>query len=84
MHLFTISKDVVNELHLLGVSCCIFGGMRAVIQRVQSGSVAIAGNTVGAIQKGLVILLGVEDADGARRGTGHREAHHQVVVTVAV
>ena len=64
MHLFTISKDVVNELHLHGVSCCIFGGMRAVIQRVQSGSVAIAGNTVGAIQKGLVILLGVEDADG--------------------
>jgi D-tyrosyl-tRNA(Tyr) deacylase len=38
--------------------------MRAVIQRVQSGNVSIAGNVVGAIEKGLVILLGIEDADG--------------------
>lgn len=38
--------------------------MRAVIQRVQSGKVTIEGKDVGAIQQGLVILLGIEDADG--------------------
>ena len=49
---------------MLGVACCIFVFMSAVIQRVQSGSVAIAGDTVGSIGKGLVILLGIEEADG--------------------
>ena len=38
--------------------------MRAVIQRVQSGKVTIEGTDVGSIQQGLVILLGIEDADG--------------------
>ncbi|MDG2210086.1 MAG: D-aminoacyl-tRNA deacylase, partial [Flavobacteriales bacterium] len=38
--------------------------MRAVIQRVQSGSVTIDGQVVGAIDLGLVIFIGVEDADG--------------------
>ena len=38
--------------------------MRAVIQRVQSGKVTIEGQDVGAIQQGLVVLLGIEDADG--------------------
>ena len=37
--------------------------MRAVIQRVRSGSVSIAGNVVGAIEHGLVILVGIEEAD---------------------
>jgi len=37
--------------------------MRAVIQRVTEASVAIGGNIRGAIQKGLVVLLGIEDAD---------------------
>ena len=37
--------------------------MRAVIQRVSSGSVSIDGKTVGKIGKGLVILLGVKNGD---------------------
>jgi len=37
--------------------------MRLVIQRVSEASVSIAGRTVGAIGKGLMILVGVEDGD---------------------
>lgn len=37
--------------------------MRAVIQRVSEASVTIDGALNGAIQKGLLVLLGVEDAD---------------------
>ena len=37
--------------------------MRAVIQRVTEASVAISGNIRGAIQKGLVVLLGIENMD---------------------
>lgn len=37
--------------------------MRAVIQRVRRGSVAVEGKVVGAIGPGLVILLGVGQAD---------------------
>lgn len=37
--------------------------MRAVIQRVSSGSVSIADKVVGKIGKGLVILLGVKNGD---------------------
>lgn len=37
--------------------------MRAVIQRVSEASVTIDGNRVAEIKDGLVILLGVEDAD---------------------
>ena len=33
--------------------------MRAVVTRVSSASVAIAGETVGAIDKGYLVLLGV-------------------------
>jgi D-tyrosyl-tRNA(Tyr) deacylase len=39
--------------------------MRAVIQRVSSASVAIAGQTKAAIQHGLLILLGIEETDSA-------------------
>jgi len=39
--------------------------MRAHIQRVKQASVAIAGETVGAIGPGLVILLGVTHGDSA-------------------
>jgi|SRR6185503_10222884 len=39
--------------------------MRAVVQRVASASVTIAGQTRSAIQAGLLVLLGVEDADSA-------------------
>ncbi len=37
--------------------------MRAVIQRVSSASVTIAGQTKSAIQTGLLVLLGIEEAD---------------------
>jgi D-tyrosyl-tRNA(Tyr) deacylase len=37
--------------------------MRAVIQRVASASVTIGGETKGAIARGLLVLLGVEEAD---------------------
>lgn len=39
--------------------------MRAVIQRVSSASVVIDGETVASIGYGLLILLGIEDGDGA-------------------
>jgi D-tyrosyl-tRNA(Tyr) deacylase len=37
--------------------------MRAVIQRVTSASVTVEGETVGAIGRGLVVLIGKEEAD---------------------
>jgi D-tyrosyl-tRNA(Tyr) deacylase len=37
--------------------------MKAVLQRVSEASVTIEGNTVANIQKGLLVLLGIEDAD---------------------
>ncbi|PTN08967.1 D-aminoacyl-tRNA deacylase [Mangrovibacterium marinum] len=37
--------------------------MRVVIQRVSSASVTIAGDVKSAIEKGLLVLLGIEDAD---------------------
>jgi D-tyrosyl-tRNA(Tyr) deacylase len=39
--------------------------MRAVIQRVAQASVTIAGRTTGAIGSGLLVLLGIEPADGS-------------------
>src|SRR5688572_8234209 len=38
--------------------------MRAVIQRVSGASVKVGEGTTGAIGKGLLVLLGVEDSDG--------------------
>ena len=37
--------------------------MRAVVQRVTGASVAVGGETVGAVGAGLLVLLGVEDGD---------------------
>lgn len=37
--------------------------MRAVLQRVAHASVKVEQRTTGAIQKGLLVLLGIEDAD---------------------
>jgi D-aminoacyl-tRNA deacylase len=37
--------------------------MRAVIQRVLQASVAIDGSTFSSIEKGVLVLLGIEDAD---------------------
>lgn len=39
--------------------------MRAVIQRVLSASVTVAGETIGAIDRGLLVLIGKEEADAA-------------------
>ncbi len=38
--------------------------MRAVVQRVSSAAVEVAGETVGQIDQGLLVLLGVEQEDG--------------------
>ena len=38
--------------------------MRAVVQRVTRASVRVAGETVGAIERGYLILLGITHADG--------------------
>ncbi|RLD07022.1 MAG: D-tyrosyl-tRNA(Tyr) deacylase [Chloroflexota bacterium] len=38
--------------------------MKAILQRVQKGSVSVDGKIVGAIERGLVILLGIGPDDG--------------------
>jgi D-tyrosyl-tRNA(Tyr) deacylase len=38
--------------------------MRAVVQRVKHASVSIAGSVHSSIETGLMVLLGIEDADG--------------------
>ncbi len=40
--------------------------MRAVVQRVTEGSVTVEGKVTGEIEKGLVVLLGVEEGDGEK------------------
>ena len=40
--------------------------MRAVLQRVTSAKVEVDGKTVGAINAGLLVLLGVEQGDDER------------------
>ena len=40
--------------------------MRAVVQRVSSSSVEVAGQVVGAIDAGLMVLLGVGQDDGEK------------------
>lgn len=37
--------------------------MRVVIQRVSHASVSVAGQVIGSIQKGLLLLIGIEDSD---------------------
>jgi D-aminoacyl-tRNA deacylase len=37
--------------------------MKAVIQRVSKASVSVQGYTISAIEKGLLVLIGIEDAD---------------------
>lgn len=38
--------------------------MKAVLQRVQKAEVTVANNKIGGINNGILILLGIEDADG--------------------
>ena len=47
-----------------GAGC---GGMRIVIQRVSRASVSVAGETVGEIGRGALILVGVADGDDESR-----------------
>ena len=42
--------------------------MRAIIQRVRAAQVSVDGSTVGAIERGLLVLLGIEHADTAEDG----------------
>ena len=41
----------------------IYEKMRVVIQRVAHASVSVGGRARGAIHKGLLVLVGIEDAD---------------------
>lgn len=52
-------------LFIIGSSFHIFAAMRVVIQRVQSASVTINNSIFSAIEKGLLILVGIEEADNA-------------------
>jgi len=38
--------------------------MRAIVQRIRAASVAVGGETVGAVERGLCVLAAVEQADG--------------------
>ena len=40
--------------------------MRALVQRVSQAAVQVEGTTVGAIQKGLLVLVGMQDSDTSR------------------
>ncbi|MBT8491195.1 MAG: D-tyrosyl-tRNA(Tyr) deacylase [Deltaproteobacteria bacterium] len=40
--------------------------MKTVIQRVDSAKASVSGETIGAINKGLLVLLGVEKGDGEK------------------
>lgn len=43
--------------------------MRLILQRVNSASVRVAGETVGAIDRGILVLVGIEREDGDRQVT---------------
>ena len=54
--------------------------MRCVIQRVSSASVTVAGESVGAIGQGLLILIGVgqDDTDKDARVVGRKVANLRI------
>jgi D-tyrosyl-tRNA(Tyr) deacylase len=56
-----IQPIIFNEL--LYLHCNTFKDMKAVLQRVSEASVTINGKIKAAIGKGLLILIGIEDAD---------------------
>ena len=49
--------------------------MRIVIQRVSHASVTIEGHCKSAIGKGMLILVGIEEADGDRKSTRLNSSH---------
>jgi D-tyrosyl-tRNA(Tyr) deacylase len=54
--------------------------MKALIQRVTQASVTVAGATVGAIDQGLLVLVGVEPGDGPNEieRMAHKLLHYRV------
>ena len=56
--------------------------MRAVVTRVLSASVEIGGKTAGAIEKGILVLLGVheDDTEVTHQPVGKVILHHRVVL----
>ncbi len=56
-----IPPHLKNRVHTRRL--CFLLPMRALLQRVSSASVEIDGKTVSSIQAGLLILVGIEDAD---------------------
>lgn len=54
--------------------------MRIVVQRVKSGKVSVAGNTIAEIGKGMVILLGIghEDGEAQARSLSEKVAHLRI------
>lgn len=54
--------------------------MRALLQRVGRASVTVAGETAGAIQRGILVLLGVERGDDA--ATAKRLAERTVALRI--
>ncbi len=55
--------------------------MRVVLQRVSSATVHVSGETVGSIETGLVVLLGVThgDSDGDARALAERVFHLRIL-----
>ena len=54
--------------------------MQALIQRVSSASVSVDGSVVGAIDKGILVLLGVEkhDDEQALEKMAHKLSHYRL------
>ncbi len=54
--------------------------MRAIVQRVSQASVTVAGNVVGAIDQGLLVLLGIGEGDTEEeaRWVGHKVANLRI------
>src|SRR2546427_1197461 len=59
---WTLRRRIFNKLHLWLIEPPV---MRAVVQRVSEASVAIGDQVKAAIRTGLLVLLGIEEADTA-------------------
>jgi len=55
---------MVAKIVIIAIFTTLFDGMRIVVQRVRRASVTIDGRLHSAIGKGLLVLTGIEDADG--------------------